>query len=142
MLAKIEKDNLRYKRDSSDYIDKIRSLNYRVEMKGVALRTLIQTAIPPEVCIQLLYAPSTNNDDNWMDLVVRIRQTLELSKRQEKLFEVKQVTSKKGTKTTKNWEDPEKGKKWGVTTTSKLKAPDTFLRPKNDQRLTDEEKAQ
>ena len=126
MLAKIEMDKLQYKGDISHYIDKIRSLNYRVEMKVVALRTLIQTAIPPEVRIQLLYAPSTNNDDDWMDLVVRICQTLEMSKRQEKLFEVKQVTSKKGTKTKKNWEDPEKGKKWGTTTTSKSKAPDTF----------------
>ena len=142
MLAKIEMDKLQYKRDISDYTNKIRSLNYQVEMKGVALRALIQTAIPPEVHVQLLYAPSTNNVDDWMDLVVRICQTLELSKRQEKLFEVKQVTSKKGTKTTKNWEDPEKGKKWGTTTTSKSKAPDTFPRPKNYQRLTDEEKAQ
>ena len=142
MLAKIEMDILRYKGDISDYIDKIRSLNYRVEMKRVALRALIQTTIPPEVRIHLLYAPSTNNDDDWMDLVVRICQTLELSKRQEKLFEVKQVTTKKGTKTTKNWEDPEKGRKWGVTTTSKSTAPDTFPRPKNYQHLTDEEKAQ
>ena len=142
MLAKIEMDNLRYKGDSSDYIDKIRSLNYRVEMKEVALCALIQTAIPAEVRIQLHYVPSTNNDDDWMDLVVQICQTLELSKRQEKLFDVKQVTSKKGTKTTKNWEDPEKGKKWGTPTTSKSKAPDTFPRPKNYQRLTDEEKAQ
>ena len=86
MLAKIEMDKLQYKGDISDYIDKIRSLNYRVEMKGVALRTLIQTAIPPEVRIQVLHAPSTNNDDDWMDLVVRICQTLELSKRQDFFF--------------------------------------------------------
>ena len=63
MLAKIEMDNLKYKGDISSYIDKIQSLNYRVEKKGVALRALIQTAIPPEACVQLLYAPSTNNDD-------------------------------------------------------------------------------
>ena len=111
MLAKIKMDNLRYKGDVSDYIDKIRSLNYRVEMTGVVLRSLIPKAISPEVRIQILYAPSTNNDDDWMDLFVRICQTLELSKRQEKLFKVKQVTSKKASKTTRTWEDPEKGKK-------------------------------
>ena len=70
MLAKIEMDNLKYKGDISSYIDKIQSLNFRVEMKGVALRALIQTAIPPEARIQLLYAPPTNNDDDWMELVV------------------------------------------------------------------------
>ena len=77
-----------------------------------------------------------------MELVVRVCQTLELAKRQERLFEVKQVTSKKGSKTTKTWKDPESDKKWGTTSTSKSKAPDTFPRPKNYQRLTDEEKAQ
>ena len=77
-----------------------------------------------------------------MELVVRVCYTLELAKRQEKLFEVKQVTSKKGSKTTKAWKDPESDRKWGTTSTSKSKAPDTFPRPKNNQRLTDEEKAQ
>src|SRR5947209_8037014 len=77
-----------------------------------------------------------------MELVQRISQTLELAKRQEKLFEVKQVTSKKTTKTTKTWEDSSSGKKWETQTTTSRKAPDTFPQPKNYQRLTDEEKAQ
>src|SRR5437588_1459038 len=77
-----------------------------------------------------------------MELVQRIGQTLELAKRQEKLFEVKQVTSKKATKTTKTWEDSSSGKKWGTQTTTSGKDPDTFPRPKNYQCLTDEEKAQ
>ena len=142
MLAKIEMDNLKYKGDISSYIDKIQSLNFTVEMKGVALRALIQTVIPLEVRNQLLYEPPTYNDDDWMELVVRVCQTLELAKRQERLFEVKQVTSKKGFKTTKAWKDPESDMKWGTTSTAKSKAPDTFPRPKNYQRLTDEEKAQ
>src|SRR5437588_12486940 len=77
-----------------------------------------------------------------MELVQRIGQTLELAKRQEKLFEVKQVTSKKRTKTTKIWEDSSSRKKWGTQTTTSRKAPDTFPRPENYQRLTDKEKVQ
>src|SRR5437588_7964447 len=77
-----------------------------------------------------------------MELVQRIGQTLKLAKRQEKLFEVKRFTSKKTTKTTKTWEDSSSEKKWGTQTTTSGKAPDTFPRPKNYQRLTDEKKAQ
>src|SRR5437588_10063649 len=142
MLAKQEMDSLRYKNDISDYLEKIRSLNYRVKMTGVSLRSLILAAVPAEVRNQLIFAPTYNDDDDWMELVQRIGQTLELAKRQEKLFEVKQVTSKKTTKTTKTWEDSSSGKKWGAQTTTPGKAPDTFPRPKNYQRLTDEEKAQ
>ena len=142
ILAKQEMDCLHYKNDISDYLEKIRSLNYRVKMTGVSLHFLILAAVPAEVRNQLIFAPTYNDDDDWMELVQRIGQTLELAKRQEKLFEVKQVTSKKTTKTTKTWEDSSSGKKWGTQTTTSGKAPDTFPRPKNYQRLTDEEKAQ
>src|SRR5947209_19217153 len=77
-----------------------------------------------------------------MELIQIIGQTLELAKRQEKLIDVKQVTSRKRMKTNKTWEDSYSGKKWGTQTTTPGKAPDTFSRPKNYQRLTDEEKAQ
>src|SRR5437588_8989056 len=142
MLAKQEMDSLRYKNDISDYLEKIRSLNYRVKMTGVSLRSLILAAVPAEVRNQLTFAPTYNDDDDGMELVLRIGQTLELAKRQEKLFEVKQVTSKKTTKTTKTWKDSSSGKKWGTQTTTSGKAPDTFPQPKNYQHLTDEEKAQ
>src|SRR5436853_1814493 len=95
MLAKQEMDSLRYKNDISDYLEKIRSLNYWVKMTGVSLRSLILAAVPAEVRNQLLFAPTYNTDDDWMELVQRIGQTLELAKRQKKPFEVKQVTSKK-----------------------------------------------
>src|SRR5437660_6320377 len=142
MLAKQEMDSLRYKNDISVYLEKIRSLNYRVKMTGVSLHSLISAAVPAEVRNQLIFAPTYNDDDDWMELVQRIGETLELAKRQEKLFEVKQITSKKTTKTTKTCEDSSSGKKWGTQTTTSGKAPDTFPRPKNYQRLTDEEKAQ
>src|SRR5437588_240977 len=142
MLAKQEMDSLRYKNNISHYLEKIRSLNYRVKMTGVSLRSLILAVVPAEVRNQLIFAPTYNDDDDWMELDQRIGQTLELAKRQEKLFEVKQVTSKKTTKTTKTYEDSSSWKKWGTQTTTSGKAPDTFPRPKNYQRLTDEEKAQ
>ena len=88
-----------------------------------------------------MFTRTINNDDEWVELTQQIGQTLELAKRQEKLFKVKQTTTKKSTKTTKTWEDPSSGKKWGFTMTPTGKAPDTFPRPKNYQRLTDEEKA-
>src|SRR5437660_11440757 len=105
-------------------------------MTGVSLRSLILAAVPAEVRNQLIFAPTYNDDDDWMELVQRIGQTLKLAKRQEKLFEVKQVTSKKITKTTKTCEDPSGRKKWGTQTTTSGKAPDTFPRPKNYQCLT------
>src|SRR5205085_8871119 len=111
-------------------------------MMGVSLRSLILAAVPAEVRNQLIFAPTYNDDDDWMELVQRIGQTFELAKRQEKLVEIKQVTSKKTTKTTKTWEDSSSGKKWGTQTTTSGKAPDTFPRPKNYQHLTDEENAQ
>src|SRR5437660_36004 len=141
MLAKQEMDNLRYKNNISDYLEKIRSLNYHVKMMGISLRSLILAAVPAEVRNQLIFTATYNDDDNWMELVQRIGQTLELAKQQEKLFEVKQVTSKKTTKTTKTWKYSSSGKKWRTQTTTSGKAPDTFPRPKNYQRLTDEEKA-
>src|SRR5437588_8781907 len=142
MLAKQEMDSLCYNNDISDYLEKVRSLNYRVKMTAVSLRSLILAAVPAEVRNPLIFAPTYNDNDDWMELVQRIGQTLELAKRQEKLFEVKQVTSKKTTKTTKTWEDSSSGKKWGTQTTTSRKAADTFPRPKNYQHLTDEEKAQ
>src|SRR5436853_6247823 len=114
MLAKQEMDSLCYKNDILDYLEKIRSLNYRVKMTGVSLRSLIGAAVPAEVRNQPFFAPTYNDDDDWMELVQRIGQTLELAKRQEKLFELKQVTSKKTTKTTKTWEDSSSRKKWGT----------------------------
>src|SRR5437588_6458574 len=111
-------------------------------MTGVSLRSLILAAVPAEVRNQLIFAPTYNEDDDSMELVQRIGQTLERTKRQEKLFEGKQVSSKKTTKTTKTWEDSSSGKKWRTQTTTSGKATDTFSRPKNYQRLTDEEKAQ
>src|SRR5437588_3151709 len=111
-------------------------------MTGVTLPSLILAAVPVEVRNQLIFAPTYNDDDDWMELVQRICQTLELAKREEKLFEVKQVTSKKTTRTTKTWEDLSSGKKWRTQTATSGKAPDTFPRPKNYQRLTDEEKSQ
>src|SRR5437588_8936365 len=142
MLAKQEMCSLWYKNDISDYLEKIRSLNYWVKMMGVSLRSLILAAVPAEVRNQLIFAPTSNDDDDWMELVQRIGQTLELAKRQEKLFEVKQVTSKKTIKTTKTWEDSSSGKKWRTQTTTSRKAPDTLPRTKNYQRITNEEKAQ
>src|SRR5437016_9699557 len=116
-------DSLRYKNEISDYLEKIRSLNYRVKMTGVSLRSLILAAVPPEVRNQLIFAPTYNDDDDWMELVQRIGKNLELAKRQEKIFKVKQVTSKKTTKTTKTWEDLSSGKKWGIQITTSGKAP-------------------
>jgi hypothetical protein len=142
MLAKQEMDRLRYNNDISEYLEKIRSLNYRVQMSGVTLRSLILAAVPAEVRTQLIFAPEQNDDDDWMETVQRIGQTLELAKRQERLFTTRQVTSQKASKTTKTWEDQSSGRKWGTTTTTQGKAPDTFPRPQNYQRLTDEEKAQ
>ena len=142
MLVKQEMDSLNYKGNISEYLEKIRSLNYRVWMTGVTLRSLILAAVPSEVRTQLVFAPTINDDDEWMELTQQIGQTLELAKQHEKLFEVKQTTTKKLTKTTKTWEDPSSGKKWGATTTLARKAPDTFPRPKNYQRLMNEEKAQ
>src|SRR5205085_3195657 len=90
ILAKQEMDSLRYKNDISDYLEKIRSLNYRVKMTGVSLRSLILAAVPAEIRNQLIFAPTYNDDDDWMELVQRVGQTLELAKRQEKLLEVKE----------------------------------------------------
>src|SRR5437588_4560104 len=56
MLAKQEMDSLRYKSNISDYLEKIRSLNYRVKMTGVSLRSLILAAVPAEVMNQLIFA--------------------------------------------------------------------------------------
>src|SRR5947209_19717903 len=89
-------DSLRYKNDISDYLEKIRSLNYRVKMMGVSLRFLILAVVPAEVRNQLIFAPTYNDDDDWMELIQRIGQTLELAKRQEKLFESQTSHLKKG----------------------------------------------
>ena len=64
MLAKQEMDSLRYKNDISDYLEKIRSLNYRVKMTGVSLRSLILAAVPVEVRNQLIFAPTYNDNDD------------------------------------------------------------------------------
>src|SRR5437588_6419899 len=77
-----------------------------------------------------------------MELVQRIGQTLELAKRQKKLFEVKQVTSKKTTKTTKTWEDSSSGEEMGNPNDYLRKGPRHLSTTQNYQRLTDEEKAQ
>ena len=86
LIAKQEMDNLRYDGDIASYIDKIRSLNYRVKMSGVTLRSTINSAISEEIRIQSLYQPQTDNDDEWMRIIIAIGQTVELGKRQEKLI--------------------------------------------------------
>jgi len=43
-------------------------------------------AILQEIYYQLLYSPKTNNDNEWMNIVVEVEKTLELGKRQEKLL--------------------------------------------------------
>ena len=62
MLAKQEMDSLKHKGDISEYLKKIRSLNYRVRMTGVTLRSLILAAVPSEVRTQLVFAPTINDD--------------------------------------------------------------------------------
>src|SRR5437588_3006768 len=80
MLAKQEMDSLCYKNSIMDYLEKIRSLNYRVKMTGVSLPSLILAEVPAEVRNQPIFAPTYNGDDDWMDLVQRIGQTLQLAK--------------------------------------------------------------
>src|SRR5437660_1338968 len=80
ILAKQEMDNVKYKDDISKYIEKMRSLNHRVGMSGVTLHSTIQMATPQEICYQLLYSPKTNNNDDWMSMVVEIGRMLELGK--------------------------------------------------------------
>ena len=86
LLAKQEMDALRYKDDIAAYIDKIRTLNHRVGMSGITLRATIQAAIPQEIRLQLLYMPTTEDDDHWMKSVIEIGQTLEYGKQLEKLI--------------------------------------------------------
>ena len=86
LLAKQEMDALKYKEDIAAYIDKIRTLNHRVGMSGITLRATIQAAIPQEIRLQLLYLPTTEDDEHWMKSVVEIGQTLEYGKQLEKLI--------------------------------------------------------
>ena len=86
LLAKQEMDALKYKEDIAAYIDKIRTLNHRVGMSGTTLRATIQAAIPQEIRLQLLYLPTTEDDEHWMKSVVEIGQTLEYGKQLEKLI--------------------------------------------------------
>ena len=54
--------------------------------RSVTLRATIQAAIPQEIRLQLLYLPTTEDDEHWMESVVEIRQTLEYVKQLEKLI--------------------------------------------------------
>ena len=85
LLAKQEMDALKYKEDIAAYIDKTRTLNDRVGMSVITLRATSQAAIPQEIRLQLLYLPTTEDDEHWMKSVVEIGQTLEYGKQLEKL---------------------------------------------------------
>ena len=86
LLAKQEMDALKYKENISSYIDKTRTLNHQVAIGGITLKATIQAATPQEIRLQLLYLPTTEDDEPWMKSVVEIGQTLEYGKHLERLI--------------------------------------------------------
>ena len=96
LIAKQEMDALRYTDDIAAYIDKIRTLNHRVGMKDIILRSMVLAVVTPQVRFQILQYPETNNDDLWLNQIIAIGRTIELRKRQDKLLKGEPSNPKPG----------------------------------------------
>jgi hypothetical protein len=64
-------DAEKYSGDIEDYIVKIKRLNNLVGMSGVTLRTTIERQLPKDVRRRISLIPSTDLDDEWIQMVVK-----------------------------------------------------------------------
>jgi hypothetical protein len=64
-------DAERYSGDIEDYIVKIKRLNNLVRMSGVILRTTIERQLPKDLQRRISLMPSTNLNDEWIQMVLK-----------------------------------------------------------------------
>ena len=139
LIAKQEMDSLKYDGDIASYIDQIRRLNHRVRMQGITLRSTVLAAVPPQIRLQHLHYPETNNDNTWLDQIIAIGRTVELGKRQDALLRKETAQPSRGKpRTTRSAPDQPPNK----STDRTAKTPTRFPQPKQWNNLTDEEKKQ
>jgi hypothetical protein len=84
--AKNQMDTEKYSGDIEDYIVKIKALNNRVGMSGVTLRTTIKRQLPKDLSRRIFLMPSTDLDDEWIQMVVKVGKIEESFLSEERLL--------------------------------------------------------
>jgi hypothetical protein len=103
-------DAEKYSRDIEDYIVKMKRLNNLVEMSGMTLKTTIKRQLTKDLRRSISLPPSTNIDDEWIQIVVKASKMEEFFLAKEKLLKGYQERLQE------RKSNPGKGKE--VTTTS------------------------